>query len=104
MVELLVQKEARVTVLEQALAAASQHGKSAVVKIILDSTPSLRHQKAFMLAADYGRDEVLKLIFPRGITQEELDQALYLSADHEHESTVKLLLEFGADPNAEGPT
>lgn len=56
-----------------------------------------------MLAADYGRDEVLKLLFPRGMSQEKLDEALFVSADHEHEETVKLLLEFGADPNAEGP-
>jgi ankyrin repeat protein len=101
-VEALVQKEARITVLEQALMAASQNGKEKVVKAILDRTPTLRHQKAFRLAADYGRDGVLKLLFPRGIQQKELDDALYNASDHEHEETVRLLLEFGADPNAEG--
>lgn len=101
-VEALVQKEARITVLEQALQASSQNGKAAVVKVILDRTPTLRHQKAFMLAADYGRDEVLKLLFPRGMPQDQLNIALYTASDHEHEETVKLLLEFGADPNAEG--
>ena len=73
------------------------------MKAILDKTPTLRHQKAFMLAADYGRDEVLKILQPRGMPQDKLNEALYVSADHEHESTVELLLEFGADPNAEGP-
>lgn len=72
------------------------------MKVILDHSPTPRHQKAFMRAADYGRDEVLKLLFPRGIEPQMLDEALYLSTDHEHESTVKLLLEFGASPNAEG--
>ncbi|KAF2867482.1 ankyrin repeat-containing domain protein [Massariosphaeria phaeospora] len=101
-VELLVTKESRVTVLEQALQAASQNGKADAVKIILDHTPTLRHQKAFMLAAFYGRDEVLKLLFPRGISQEKLDEALYKACDNENEETTKLLLEFGANPDAEG--
>lgn len=56
-----------------------------------------------MRAADNGRDEILELLFPRGIPPEMLDAALYTSADREHESTVKLLLQFGASPNAEGP-
>jgi ankyrin repeat protein len=101
-VEALVQKEARITVLEQALQAASQNGKTTVVKLILDRTPAPRHQKAFMLAAFYGRDEVLKLLYARGMPQDKLDAALYEAADHEHEQTVKLLLEFGANPDAEG--
>jgi ankyrin repeat protein len=101
-VELLVRIETRITVLEQALQAASQNGKAVVVKMILDRTPTLRHQKAFMLAATYGRDDVLKLLYARGMSQEKLDAALYDAADHEHEQTVKLLLDFGASPNAEG--
>jgi ankyrin repeat protein len=102
-VEALIETETRITVLEQALQAASHNGKTAVVKAILDHTPTLRHQKAFMIAADYGRDEILKLLWPRGIQQDQLDTALYNAADHEHAETVKLLLEFGANPNAEGP-
>ena len=70
--------------------------------LILDKTQTLRHQRSFMLAADYGRDEVLKLLWTRGMPQDMLDAALYNAADHEHEDTVKLLLDYGADPDAEG--
>ncbi|KAH7115871.1 ankyrin repeat-containing domain protein [Dendryphion nanum] len=102
-VEALVQKEARITVLEQALQAATQNNRATCVKLILDKTPTLRHQKAFMIAADYGRDEILNLLITRGIPQNQLDTALFNAADREHDDTVKLLLEFGASPNAEGP-
>ncbi|EUC38019.1 hypothetical protein COCCADRAFT_42587, partial [Bipolaris zeicola 26-R-13] len=33
----------------------------------------------------------------------QLDEALYEATDNKHLETVKLLLEFGADPNVEGP-
>ncbi|KAF2004073.1 hypothetical protein P154DRAFT_588739 [Amniculicola lignicola CBS 123094] len=61
-VEALVVNEADITVLDQALQASSQKGQTAVVKCILDRTPTLRHERAFMLAAFYGHDEVLKLL------------------------------------------
>ncbi len=100
--EALLEEENRITVMEQALQAASRTGKAPIVRAILDRAPTLRHQKAFMLAASYGRNEVLNLLTGRGILQNQLDKALYDAADHEHEETVKLLLGLGANPNAEG--
>lgn len=102
-VEALIETNPSIKVLEQALRIASRHEKPDIVKAILDRIPTLQHQQAFKVAADYGRNEVLKLLWPRGIPQDQLDIALYTAADNEHEETVRLLLEFGADANAEGP-
>lgn len=102
--EALLEKEGRELVIEQALQAAAQRGYAQIVKAVLDKVTVLRHEKAFSLAAFYGRTEVLKLLFPLGIEQTLLDEALFQATDNEHEETVQLLLEFNADPNAEGPT
>lgn len=101
--EILLEHENRELVIEQALQAAAQRGYVPIVKAVLDKGSTLRHQKAFSLAAFYGRTEVLKLLFPRGIDQEQLDKALYQATDNEHEETVRLLLDFNASPDAEGP-
>lgn len=106
--EVLLKDEHRVLILEQALQAAAQKGYAPVVAAILNrdselSSCSLRHQRSFSLAAFYGRTEVLRLLYPRGIDQAQLDEALYEATDNKHLETVKLLLEFGADPNVEGP-
>ena len=87
---------------EQALKIASTHGKTDVVKELLEQSPNLRHQDAFLLAASYGRDDTLELLQKRGTNQDMLNRALFDASDHEHESTVGLLLKFGADPDAEG--
>jgi ankyrin repeat protein len=103
-VEVLLEKEERVPFLNQALKAAAQKGHALIVKAILAKPTTLLHEKAFATAASYGRPEVLKLLFEHGIPQEQRDDALYQATDNEHEETVQLLLEHGADPNAEGPT
>lgn len=87
---------------ERALKIASTHGKTDVVNELLEQSPNLRHQDAFLLAASHGRDDVLELLQKRGTNQDMLNRALFDASDHEHESTVGLLLKFGADPNAEG--
>lgn len=87
---------------EQALEFASQNGKTDVVKELLEQSHYLRHQKAFLLAASYGRDDILELLQKRGTNQDMLNTALYEASDHEHESTVSMLVKLGADPNAEG--
>lgn len=87
---------------EQALEFASQNGKTDVVKELLEQSHYLRHHKAFLLAASYGRDDILELLQNRGTNQDMLNTALYEASDHEHESTVSLLVKLGADPNAEG--
>ncbi|KAL1794340.1 hypothetical protein ACET3X_007761 [Alternaria dauci] len=107
--QVLLEKEERILVLEQALQAAAQRGYAPIVKAILDkeselSACTIRYQRAFSLAAFYGRTEVLKLLYPKGIDQAQLDEALYQATDNEHSDTVKLLLDFGADPDTEGPT
>ena len=106
--EILMKDEERVLVLEQALQAASQRGYASIVEAILRrdselSSSVLRHERSFSLAAFYGRTDVLKLLHPRGIDQVQLDEALYQATDNKHLETVKLLLDFGADPNTEGP-
>lgn len=106
--EILLKDEERILVLEQALQAAAQRGYAPIVAAILrrdSELPycTLRHQRAFSLAAFYGRTEVLRLLYPRGIDQMQLDKALYKATDNKHLETVKLLLEFGADPDTEGP-
>lgn len=101
-VQVLLESNVDVNSREQALESASQNGKPDVVKELLERSRFLRHEKAFLLAASYGRDDVLELLQKRGTNQEMLNTALYEATDHEHESTVSLLLKFGADPNAEG--
>jgi ankyrin repeat protein len=109
-VEILLQKEERTPVLEMALQAAAQRGYVSIVEAILDKNTTLRLGKIFSKAAYYGRTEVLKILFKRDANGEirddnqMRDNALYQATDNEHEETVKMLLEYGADPNAEGPT
>ena len=86
----------------QALEVASQNGRTEVVKHLLERAPNLPHQKAFHNAAMYGRDDILDLLEKRGTSPELLDKALYDAADQERESTVNLLLKFGANGDAEG--
>jgi ankyrin repeat protein len=109
-VEILLEKEERTPVLELALQAAAQRGYVSIVEAILDKKTTLRLGKVFSKAAYYGRTEVLKVLFKRDENGEIRDDkqlrdnALYQATDNEHEETVKMLLEYGADPNAEGPT
>ena len=86
----------------QALEIASKNGRTDVVKSLLAHSPTLPHQKAFQNAATHGRDDILELLEQRGTNAEMLSTALYDASDQERESTVKLLLKFGANPNAEG--
>lgn len=101
-VQALLEKNLDVTSREQALEIASKNGKTDVVKKLLESSNYLRHQKAFLQGASYGRDEILELLQPRGTNQDILNTALYEASDHEHESTVGLLIKFGAHSDAEG--
>ena len=86
-----------------ALENASKNGKADVVKMLLGQSNSLPLEKAFLNAASHGRNDVLRLLEPHGTSPATLSTALYQASDSEHESTVGLLLEFGADPDAEGP-
>ena len=86
----------------QALEIASKNGRTEIVKHLLERTPNLPHQKAFHNAAIYGRDEILELLEKMGTNPEMLSQALYDASDQERESTVNLLLKYGADSDAEG--
>ena len=84
------------------LEVASMNGKTQVVEEILINSNHLQHQKAFLKAASHGCNDVLRLLQKLGTNPEMLNTALYQASDAEQNSTVELLLEFGADPNAEG--
>lgn len=101
-VQVLLEHDTNLTSREHALEIASKNGKTDVVKKILEQSNHLRHQKAFLHAASYGRDDILELLQSRGTNQDMLNTALYEASDHEHESTVGLLIKYGADPDAEG--
>jgi ankyrin repeat protein len=109
-VEILLKHEERVSMLEMALQAASQRGYMPIAKAILTKNPDLRLRRAFAQAAYHGRTEVLKLLFERDINGEIRDdysirdEALFQATDNEQAETVQLLLDHGANPNAEGPT
>jgi ankyrin repeat protein len=72
------------------------------VKVILDMCPVLQRTEPFRYAARSGFTEILAVLTNSGIPPEELNAALYEAADVQHEETVSMLLEMGADPNAEG--
>ena len=101
-VQLLLQHGTEGAPQVQALEIASKNGRTDVVKNLLAHTPNLPHQKAFQYAATHGRDDILELLEQCGTNAEMLNAALYDASDQERESTVKLLLKFGANPNAEG--
>ncbi|MCJ1264014.1 hypothetical protein MMC22_003885 [Lobaria immixta] len=101
-VQALLERQLDVTSQEQALEIASKYGKTDVVKKLLEHSNYLRHQKAFLNAASFGRDDILELLRSRGTNQDILNTALYEASDHEHESTVDLLIKLGAHPDAEG--
>ena len=101
-VQVLQEQELEGTSKIQALEMASKNGRTDVVKLLLDQWPQLPHQKAFHNAASCGRDDVVELLEKQGTNAEMLNTALFDASDQERESTVKLLLKFGADPNAEG--
>ena len=101
-VQILLEHDTSVTSRELALETASKNGKTDVVKKILEQSNHLRHQKAFLHAASYGRDDIVELLQRCGTNQDMLNTALYEASDHEHESTVGLLIKYGADPDAEG--
>ena len=101
-VEILLANGAQGASQVQALEIASKNGRTDVVRCLLENSPHLPHHKAFHHAATQGRDETLELLEKRGTNLEMLNTALYDASDQERESTVRLLLKFGADPNAEG--
>ncbi|KAH8727742.1 ankyrin repeat-containing domain protein [Phaeosphaeriaceae sp. PMI808] len=109
-VEMLLKSEDRVLAMQMALEIASKKGFVPVVKAILEKKPTLRLLKAFSLAAYYGRTEVLEYLFEMDHNREiqgdsrAMSDALYQATDNEREEAITLLLEHGADPNAEGPT
>lgn len=101
-VQALLEQKTDVTSQEKALEVASKKGKIEVVGKLLEEGSRLRHQEAFRLAAYYGRNDILEVLRKLGTTQEMLDIALYHASDQERQTTVDLLLKFGADPDAEG--
>ncbi len=101
-VQVLLEKNPDTSSREQALEIAAKNGKAEAVKKLIEQSHYLRHQKAFILAASYGRDEILELLQKLGTNPEMLNTALYEASDREHESTVGLLIKFGADPDSKG--
>ncbi|KAK0631581.1 ankyrin repeat-containing domain protein [Immersiella caudata] len=78
-----------------------------VVKLLLQNMPGLDCNDAFYAAATDVEHRVDVLTAMWGCTSGAIDKAildksLYEATDSEKESTVKALLEMGADPNAQG--
>ncbi|KAF3008558.1 hypothetical protein E8E13_006996 [Curvularia kusanoi] len=91
----------RQSALEQAADVASKE----IVIHLLYSGPDLNCDTAFTKAAARGADDILKELwsYSRGaISQQSKDLSLYTATDFELNSTVELLLEMGANPDAEG--
>ncbi len=101
---LLLEKSPSEAALQQAFDAAAKAGSVQIVDALMAlPTISLSFDKAFIMAAAYGRDNVLQqLRGGRDVTREVLSKALYRASDNERESTVEVLACMGADPDAEG--
>ncbi|KAL3426988.1 hypothetical protein PVAG01_00497 [Phlyctema vagabunda] len=87
---------------DQALGYAVEHDQLECVKLLVEKCPALERKKGFAYAANNGFSDVLKVLGNKGISREELNDALYEAADYQHVDTVGVLLEMGADPNSEG--
>lgn len=72
------------------------------VKVFIGNCPVLQRTEPFRYAARSGFTEVLNVLTNSGISREDLNGALYEATDIQQEETVAVLLEMGADPNAEG--
>ncbi|CAG8955662.1 hypothetical protein HYFRA_00010926 [Hymenoscyphus fraxineus] len=85
-----------------ALESAVENNLLQCVKVIIERCPLVSHRNPFETAAKNGLTGILKILTGDGIPPEVKDKALYEATDKEHFSTVELLLNMGASPNAEG--
>lgn len=85
-----------------ALMPAVEYNHVECVRTIIERCPILDRIPPFRAAARYGYSEILGILTNSGVPFEEMSAALYEATDYQHVETVKVLLEMGADPNAEG--
>ena len=94
--------------LKKALSLAVKNFHTECVKALLRTFPQIPRGDAFLEAASHGDIGSLRVLYSgktylsRGITKEVKDSSLYRATGNLEGDTVKLLLEWGADPNAEG--
>ncbi|KAH7370012.1 ankyrin repeat-containing domain protein [Rhexocercosporidium sp. MPI-PUGE-AT-0058] len=99
-----------ITSYEGALKEATRKGFHLIVKLLLQSSQRLRYGDDFQMAASMGHDLVLKELWNHNraqngtaLSQNAINDALYMAAENEQETTCTFLLEVcHAEPNALG--
>lgn len=101
-VRLILKYDKRPESHDQALTSAVETDNVECVRVLIERCPVLQRTEPFRIAARNGSTDVLNVLTNSGISFEDLNRALYEATDFQHVETVGVLLEMGADPNAEG--
>lgn len=101
-VRLILKYDKRPESHDQALTSAVETDNVECVRVLIERCPVLQRTEPFRIAARNGSTDVLNVLTNSGISFEDLNGALYEAIDFQHVETVDVLLEMGADPNAEG--
>lgn len=101
-VELLLHYDTDPGSCEKALIKAAENDETGVVFVLLREYPTIRRSDAFYSAACRGYTEVVKALTSAGVETHILEKSLYEAVDYQYEETVRVLLDMGISPNAEG--
>ncbi|KAH6663685.1 ankyrin repeat-containing domain protein, partial [Halenospora varia] len=87
---------------DQALDCAVKANELECVKVLIERCPMVLRSDPFAYAASNGFSEILKVLTNTGVTSQVMDKCLYEATDYQHIETVEVLLQMGANPDAEG--